>query len=79
MVEAAGVEPASESVQQKSLHTYQVPIYLTPGAGGPATPPDASPTNFTRNWPGRPFRTSLQLSSPSKTPTGGSLEERSRG
>ena len=78
-MEAAGIEPASENVQQESLHTYQVPIGLTPGAGEPATPPDASPIDFAPNQPGRPSEAILQLSSLSETPTGGSLEERSRG
>ena len=42
-MEAAGIEPASENVQQESLHTYQVPFCLAPGAGEPATPPERQP------------------------------------
>jgi len=48
-VEAAGIEPASENVQQKSLHACQVRFFLTPSEIEPATSPDASPLNFALN------------------------------
>jgi len=47
LMEAAGIEPASENVQQESLHTYQVPIYLTSDAREPATSPERQPVKFT--------------------------------
>ena len=37
-MEAAGIEPASENVQQKSLHACQVPIYLVSRPEGPCNP-----------------------------------------
>ena len=46
LMEAAGIEPASENVQQESLHTCQVPNYLTLGAREPATSPKRQPVSF---------------------------------
>ena len=47
MMEAAGIEPASENVPQESLHTCQVPICFVPRPKGTCKPDrGTSPLSF---------------------------------
>ena len=63
-MEAAGIEPASENVPQKSLHTCQVPFLSWLGLKEPATRPKHQPVEFRPLPAGHPLGTILQKVTP---------------
>ena len=59
MMEAAGIEPASENVPQESLHTCQVPFFSCPDLKKPASWPEHQPIEFRLALPGQRFEAIL--------------------
>ena len=76
LVEAAGIEPASENVPQKSLHTCQIPILSRALClKEPASQQEHQPVEFSPARPGQSRGTILQKVTPFHRPTGESVKD----
>jgi len=64
MVEAAGVEPASENIPHERLHTYSG-FYFSSGRSPPNRIPDSLSCRFNRPWSRRPESAVLLVDAPS--------------
>jgi hypothetical protein len=75
VMEAAGIEPASENVPQESLHTYPVLFFSCPVLKKPASWPEHQPIKFRLAPPGRQFEAILHKVTPFNRPTGESVKD----
>ena len=70
LVEAAGIEPASENVPLENLHTCQVPIWSYPGLKEPASQPGHQPIEYRPSPPGQQLGAILSKVTPFNGSTG---------
>jgi len=70
VMEAAGIEPASENVPLETLHTCQVPIWSYPGLKEPASQPGHQPIEYRPSPPGQQLGAILSKVTPFNGSTG---------